>query len=50
MQEPFALVLYRRFLNGESAERLSEELDIPLDRIEMRLQAAAIFLKSSRST
>ena len=45
MQEPFALAVYRQFLNGESAEYLAAELDIPLDRIEMRLQAAVMYLK-----
>jgi len=45
MREPFALELHRRFLNGESAEQLSAELEIPVDRIELRLRAAAINLK-----
>ena len=45
MREPFALELYRRFLNGESAEQLSAELEIPVDRIELRLRVAAISLK-----
>jgi uncharacterized protein (DUF2267 family) len=45
MQEPFALELYRRFLNGESADHLAAELHIPLDRIEMRLHVAAMYMK-----
>ena len=41
MTEPFALELHRRFTNGESAEQLSVELGIPLERIEIRLRAVA---------
>jgi hypothetical protein len=44
MTEPFVLELYRRFTSGESAEQLSVELEIPLDRIEMRLRMAALYL------
>ncbi len=45
MMEPFAVQLYRRLLQGESADRLSADLHIPLDRIEMRLRAAEKHLR-----
>ena len=45
MQEPFALELHRRFERGASAEQLAAELEIPVDRIKMRLRVAAIYLK-----
>lgn len=44
MPEPFAVELYRRVLNGESAEDLCRELEIPLDRVEQRLRAAEAYL------
>ncbi|MBZ5592196.1 MAG: hypothetical protein LAP39_08165 [Acidobacteriia bacterium] len=45
MNHPFAVELYERFLNGESIRQLADELQIPADRIELRLRAAAQFLK-----
>lgn len=45
MNHPFALEIYERFLNGESIRQLAEELQIPADRIELRLRAAAQYLK-----
>jgi hypothetical protein len=48
MREPFALGLFRRFLNGETVECLSAELEIPPDRIEMRLRAAELYLKAGQ--
>jgi hypothetical protein len=39
--EAFAFQVYRRFLNGETIQQLSSELEIPADRIERRLRAAA---------
>lgn len=39
--EPFALQLYRRFLNGESMTALALDLGIPLERVELRIRAAA---------
>ena len=45
MMEPFALEIHRRFTNGESAEQLSVELGIPLERIEIRLRVAAVYLE-----
>ncbi len=41
MFEPFAIQLYRRYLNGESVQQLSLRLGIPAERIEQRLRAAA---------
>ncbi len=41
MQEPFALRLYREFLQGKSIAELSGESGIPVERIESRLRAAA---------
>jgi DNA-directed RNA polymerase specialized sigma24 family protein len=43
MLEPFAMEIYRRYLNGETVERLSKDLGIPVDRIEQRLRAAAAY-------
>ena len=45
MNHPFALEIYERFLNGESIRQLADELQIPADRIELRLRAAALYLK-----
>ena len=44
MFEPFAVEVYRRYLNGETVEQLAAHLEIPTERIEMRIQAAAKFL------
>jgi hypothetical protein len=41
--EPFAIQLYRRFLNGETIAGLSLDLGIPMDRIEIRIRAAALY-------
>jgi len=41
---PFALEVYRRYLNGESVEGLSRELGIPVERIEDRIRAAEAYL------
>ncbi len=43
--EPLAIVLYRRYLNGASVKQLSRELDIPSERIERRIRAAADHLQ-----
>lgn len=43
MNEPFAIEIYRRYLNGETVEALSVELQIPVERIEQRLRAAAAY-------
>ena len=42
---PFAVELLEEHRNGKSVEELSRETGIPADRIEMRLKAAATFLK-----
>ena len=44
MMTPFALEVYRRYLNGETMEELSATLEIPLDRIESRIRAAEAYL------
>ncbi|MBZ5580960.1 MAG: hypothetical protein LAQ30_01920 [Acidobacteriia bacterium] len=44
MLEPYALQLYREFLNGKSVAELAGESGIPVDRIESRLRAAALRL------
>jgi DNA-directed RNA polymerase specialized sigma24 family protein len=44
MWKPFALEIYRRYLNGETPEQLSESLGIPLERIEQRLRAAEAYV------
>ena len=46
MRSPFALQLYERFLSGESIKDLSAEFEIPADRVEKRLRAAAIYLQN----
>ncbi len=38
---PFALELYRRHLEGESADALARQTGIPVDRIQQRLAIAA---------
>jgi len=45
MTHPFAVEVYERFLNGESIRQLADELQIPADRIELRLRAAALYLR-----
>ena len=39
--EPFALQLYRRFLNGDTIAALALELGIPAERVEIRIRVAA---------
>ncbi len=46
--EAFALQLLRRFSQGETAQQLSRELAIPVDRIEQRLRAAAHYWELRR--
>jgi hypothetical protein len=45
MTHPFAVEVYERFLSGESIRQLADDLQIPADRIELRLRAAALYLK-----
>jgi DNA-directed RNA polymerase specialized sigma24 family protein len=44
MFEPFAVELYRRFLNGETVQQLAASLGIPADRVEIRIRAASRYL------
>ena len=46
--EPFAIQIYRRFLNGESIAAIALELGIPADRIEVRIRAAARFCQTGQ--
>ena len=39
--EPFAFQLYRRFRGGQTYEQLAAETAIPIERIRLRIQAAA---------
>ena len=43
MFEPFAMEIYRRYVNGATVEELSVDLGIPVERIEQRLRAAAAY-------
>jgi hypothetical protein len=43
--EPFALSLLRQHQSGKTVEALSVETGIPAERIEMRLKAAAAYLR-----
>ncbi len=45
MYKPFAIEIYRRFKKGESVQQLAERLGIPADRIEKRINAAAVHLR-----
>jgi DNA-directed RNA polymerase specialized sigma24 family protein len=45
MFEPFAIAIYRRFLSGETVQQLAASLDIPADRVEKRIRAAAQYLE-----
>lgn len=48
MSEPFAVQIYRRFLNGETVKQLARALGIPADRVEKRIHAAAEYLNHRR--
>ena len=43
--EPLAIELYRRYVGGESKADISDDLGIPNDRVQVRLDAAARFLR-----
>jgi DNA-directed RNA polymerase specialized sigma24 family protein len=45
MKLPFAVEVFERFLKGESIRELADELQIPADRVEVRLRAAALYLE-----
>ena len=41
--EPFALMLYRCFLDGVTVRQMATGLSIPEERIGQRIRAAALF-------
>jgi hypothetical protein len=45
MNQPFAVEVFERFLKGESISQLADDLQIPADRVELRLRAAALYLE-----
>jgi len=45
MNHPFAVEVFERFLKGESIRQLADDLQIPADRVELRLRAAALYLE-----
>ena len=45
MSEPFAVVIYRGYLDGKTVEQLSTDFGISIERIEQRLRAAAAYLQ-----
>ncbi len=49
MCEPFAVEIYRRYLAGETVQQLAASLEIPAERIENRLKAAAEFLSKQKT-
>ncbi len=49
MSEPFAVEIYRRYLAGETVQQLAATLEIPPERIENRLRAAAEYLKTRKN-
>jgi hypothetical protein len=48
--ESFAMVLYRRFCDGETVEQLAAAFEIPEERIECRIRAAALCEERQRAT
>jgi hypothetical protein len=46
--EAFPYQVYRQFLGGKSAEELSRDLDIPVERIRLRLEVAAALIERAR--
>ncbi len=48
MPQPLAVELYQRVLKGESIEKLSRDLGIPVDRIESRIRAATAYTERKR--
>ncbi len=42
--EPFALDLLKEYQHGKSVEALSREAGIPIERINVRLRAAALYM------
>ncbi len=48
--EPLAFQVYRRYLNGETVEQISVDLDIPVNGIERRLRVAALYQVQKEET
>ncbi len=48
MPEPFAIQIYRRYASGETIEYIAEELGIPVERVEIRIRAAVLYLERQR--
>jgi hypothetical protein len=47
--EPLALILYRRFLDGETVPQLAAWLSIPEERVLPRIRAAASFQERQKT-
>lgn len=47
--EPFALTLYRRFLDGETVPQLAAWLSIPEERVVQRIRVAALFYERQKT-
>ena len=47
--EPLALMLYRRFLDGESVQQMAVGLSISEERIGRRIRAAALFYERQKT-
>jgi len=47
MVKPFAIELYEEYQSGKTAQQLAQETGIPLERIKLRLRAAAAHQKRS---
>ena len=45
MVKPFAIELYEEYQSGKTAQQLAQETGIPLERIKLRLRAAAAHQK-----
>ncbi len=41
--EPFAMMLHRRYRDGETVQQLAARLEIPEDRVVQRIRAAALY-------
>ena len=48
--KPFAVQLYERFTRGETSEQLAAALQIPVERVALRLRAAEIHLAKRQSS
>ena len=43
--KPFSIQLYERFISGETIEQLAAALNIPAERIAMRIRAAESYIE-----